>query len=87
MQLRHPLVLVVFTWGASVVTTTARADDPTEAAARLTFFREPSTQNKGITVIHPQVDVAAPLGAGVGVAAGWEADAVSGAVRAIAASA
>ena len=83
MQLRHPLLLVVFTWGASVVATTARADDPTEAAARLTFFREPSTQNKGITVIHPQVDVAAPLGAGVGVAAGWEADAVSGATPAI----
>jgi Protein of unknown function (DUF3570) len=58
---------------------TARADDPTEAAARLTLFREPSTENQGITVIHPQVDVTSPLAGGLGISAGWEADAVSGA--------
>ena len=63
----------------------ARADDPTEASARLTLFREPSTEpgNKGITVIHPQVDAASPLGGGLGVSAGWEADAVSGATPAV----
>ena len=61
----------------------ARADDPTEASARLTYFREPSTNNKGITVIHPQVDAASPIGGGLGVAAGWEADAVSGATPAV----
>ena len=31
-------------------------------ASRLTLFREPSTDNKGITVIHPQVDARTPLG-------------------------
>jgi hypothetical protein len=63
----------------------ARAEDPTEAAARLTFFREPSTDRNspGITVIHPQVDAAAPLGGGLGVSAGWEADAVSGATPSV----
>jgi hypothetical protein len=63
----------------------ARAEDPTEAAARLTFFREPSTDknNKGITVIHPQVDATAPIAGGLGISAGWEADAVSGATPAV----
>lgn len=83
MQLRRPLAPIVFTLAAGALAAPARADDPTEASTRLTFFREPSTTNKGITVIHPQVDVVAPLGGGVGVAAGWEADAVSGATPAI----
>jgi hypothetical protein len=61
----------------------ARADNPTEVASRLTLFREPSSTNKGITVLHPQIDATAPLGAGLGVAAGWEADAVSGATPAV----
>jgi uncharacterized protein DUF3570 len=62
----------------------ARGDsNPTEASARLTLFREPSSQNKGITVIHPQVDATAPIGGGLGIAAGWEADAVSGATPAV----
>jgi hypothetical protein len=55
------------------------AENPTEASARLTYFQEPSVQNQGIKVIHPQVDVSAPVGGGVGIAAGWEADAVTGA--------
>ena len=45
----------------------------------MTFFHEPSTENKGIKVVHPQVDVSSPLGGGVGIAAGWEADTVTGA--------
>jgi uncharacterized protein DUF3570 len=66
----------------AVVATTAlarAADNPTEASARITLFREPSHHNDGITVIHPQADATAPLGGGVGIAAGWAADAVSGA--------
>jgi hypothetical protein len=59
------------------------AENPTEASARLTYFQEPSTSNQGVKVIHPQVDVSAPVGGGVGVAAGWEADAVTGASPAI----
>jgi hypothetical protein len=81
LQLRRHALLIL---AASVFTAPARADDPTEASARLTFFREPSTgNNKGITVIHPQVDAASPLGGGLGIAAGWEADAVSGASPAL----
>jgi hypothetical protein len=77
LQLRRAALLMLM--ASTALPTPARADDPTEAAARLTYFREPSTANKGITVIHPQVDVASPIGGGLGVSAGWEADAVSGA--------
>jgi hypothetical protein len=77
LQLRRAALLMLM--ASTALAPPARADDPTEAAARLTYFREPSTANKGITVIHPQVDVASPIGGGLGVSAGWEADAVSGA--------
>jgi hypothetical protein len=80
LQLRRSTLLIV---AAIAFAAPARAEDPTEASARLTYFREPATDNKGITVIHPQVDAAAPLGGGLGVAAGWEADAVSGATPAV----
>jgi hypothetical protein len=80
LQLRRPLLLIA---AATALAVPARADDPTEVASRLTFFREPSTENKGITVIHPQVDISSPIGGGLGVAAGWEADAVSGATPAV----
>ncbi len=83
MQLRRPARLILAATVVAVSAAPARADDPTEASARLTFFREPSTNNKGITVIHPQVDAASPLGGGLGIAAGWEADAVSGATPAV----
>jgi Protein of unknown function (DUF3570) len=86
LQLRRPTLLICLSLAASAaLVAPARAEDPTEASARLTFFREPSTQpgNKGITVIHPQVDVSSPIGAGLGLAAGWEADAVSGATPAV----
>jgi hypothetical protein len=68
---------------AGALAAPARADDPTEAQMRLTFFQEPSAKNQGIKVIHPQVDVAAPIGGGLSLAAGWEADAVSGATPAV----
>jgi hypothetical protein len=82
LQLRRP-ALFFLAASALAAPARARAEDPTEASARLTFFREPATDNKGITVIHPQVDAASPLGGGLGVAAGWEADAVSGATPAV----
>jgi hypothetical protein len=68
---------------AVVVPARARAENPTEVSSRLTLFREPSSHNKGITVLHPQVDANAPIAGGLGIAAGWEADAVSGATPAI----
>jgi hypothetical protein len=55
----------------------ARAN--TEAASRVTLFREPSTGSTGVTVIHPQVDVAGALGSSVSITAGYEVDIVSGA--------
>jgi hypothetical protein len=56
-----------------------RADANTEAASRVTIFREPSTSNSGITVIHPQVDASAALGSTFNISAGYEVDVVSGA--------
>ena len=55
----------------------ARAN--TEASSRVTLFREPSTSNKGITVVHPQVDVSGALGSTFNLIAGYEVDIVSGA--------
>jgi hypothetical protein len=57
----------------------ARAVGTTDGATRLTIFREPSSSNEGITVIHPQLDVSAALGATFDLTAGYEMDIVSGA--------
>jgi hypothetical protein len=54
----------------------ARAD--VVAASHLTVFSEPSSQNQGVRVIHPQTEVAATHGA-LGIEAGYELDIVSGA--------
>jgi hypothetical protein len=88
LQLRRPTLRTLASTGfvllaLSAASARALAGDPTETSARLTLFREPSTENKGVTVIHPQVDAASPLGGGLGIAAGWEADAVSGATPAV----
>jgi hypothetical protein len=80
---RRPLQISTLALALAGLGATARAEDPTEAAVRLTYFREPATDNKGITVIHPQVDVGSPIAGGLGIAAGWEADAVSGATPAV----
>ncbi len=67
---------------AGIVATLApagRAAANTEASSRLTIFREPSTGNAGITVIHPQVDASAALGSTFNINAGYEVDIVSGA--------
>ena len=48
------------------------------ASSHLTIFNEPSSVNQGLRVIHPQTEVSATLGP-VGVFAGYEMDAVSGA--------
>ena len=51
----------------------------TEATSRVTLFREPSTNNKGVTVVHPQVDASGALSSTFNVTAGYEVDIVSGA--------
>jgi hypothetical protein len=86
LQLRPGALLGALLFGlgwAGLVAPARAADNPTEVSSRLTIFREPSSKNKGITVLHPQVDATAPVGGGLGVAAGWEADAVSGATPAV----
>jgi hypothetical protein len=55
----------------------ARAN--TEASSRVTLFREPSTSNSGVTVVHPQVDASGALGSTFNLIAGYEVDIVSGA--------
>lgn len=78
LQLRRLLPLLAVAAAAPA----RAADNPTEASARITYFQEPSTAKEskgGIKVVHPQVDASSPLGGGVGIAAGWEADAVTGA--------
>ncbi len=77
------LLLRAAALAAGLMSSARAADNPTEASARLTFFQEPSKANGGIKVIHPQVDASSPLGAGVGIAAGWAADAVTGATPAV----
>jgi hypothetical protein len=54
-----------------------------DAAARVTLFREPSRDNAGINVIHPQLDVGTTLGPDFRFAVGYEVDIVSGATPAV----
>ena len=79
LQLRRLIPLLVLAAAAPA----RAADNPTEASARVTYFQEPWTMNRGIRVVHPQVDASSPVGGGVGIAAGWEADAVTGATPAV----
>ena len=51
----------------------------TEASSRVTLFREPSTSNNGITVVHPQVDASGAVTSTLNITAGYEVDIVSGA--------
>jgi hypothetical protein len=55
----------------------------TEATQRVTYFREPSATNVGVTVIHPQTSVSAALGSSWKINAGYEVDIVSGASAAV----
>jgi hypothetical protein len=71
-----PVLFVALLW-------TGRARATTEAASRVTLFKEPSAANEGITVVHPQVDVSAALGSSLNLAVGYEVDIVSGATPAI----
>jgi Protein of unknown function (DUF3570) len=61
----------------------ARARATQDAAARVTFFREPSSENSGISVVHPQLDLGTTLGPDFHLAAGYEVDIVSGATPAV----
>ena len=54
-----------------------------DAAVRITEFREPSTENRGVNVVHPQVDAGSTLGRDFRVGLGYEVDIVSGATPAV----
>jgi Protein of unknown function (DUF3570) len=71
-----PVFVVAILWAA-------RARANTEAASRVTLFREPSNANLGITVVHPQLDLSAAVGSSLNLTAGYEVDIVSGATPAI----
>lgn len=78
MQLRFLITLLLGAAAVWAAAAPARAAE-VEAAQRVTFFREPSASNAGITVIHPQTDASVVLGSTVGLAAGYAVDVVSGA--------
>jgi len=54
-----------------------------DAESRVTLFQEPSKLNKGISVVHPQLDVGTTVGPDFRVGVGYNVDIVSGATPAI----
>ena len=76
---------LAFTIGAAVTASAyaPRARATQDAQARVTFFREPSTANEGIKVLHPQLDAGTSLGPDFHFAVGYEVDIVSGATPAV----
>jgi hypothetical protein len=72
--------------GVAVVASPAfapRASATQDAQARLTLFREPSSENEGIKVIHPQIDAGTTLGPDFRFGVAYEVDIVSGATPAV----
>jgi hypothetical protein len=61
----------------------ARARATQDAAVRVTDFREPSSENRGVNVVHPQVDVGSTLGPDFRLGVGYAVDIVSGATPAV----
>ena len=78
---RRGLLGLTLVLAASTLAAPARATQ--DAQARVTLFREPSTQNEGIRVIHPQIDASTTLGSDFRFTAGYEVDIVSGATPAV----
>ena len=71
-------------WGAlAALLAAAPARATQDAEARVTLFREPSSQNEGIKVIHPQISAGTTLGPDFRFGVGYEVDIVSGATPAI----
>ena len=68
MQLRTLAVLVL------ALAPATRATAKVEGTTHVTLFREPSSSNKGVQVIHPQSDVSADLGSVASVTAGYDVE-------------
>lgn len=82
MRLQLKALALAAAVGALSPPPAARANN-TQAAQRVTLFREPSSENKGVLVIHPQTDASAALGSAFSLAAGYSVDIVSGASPAV----
>jgi len=86
LQLRPPLRRLAAFAGAALCVSAllvAPARATQDAAARLTLFREPSSANAGISVVHPQLDLGTTIGPDFHFAAGYEVDIVSGATPSV----
>jgi hypothetical protein len=83
LQLGPRLSLAVLATVLATVGFAARARAEQDAQARITFFREPSNENEGIKVIHPQIDAGTSLGSDFHLNVGYEVDIVSGATPAV----
>ena len=86
LQLRPPRRRLAAFAGAALCVSgllVAPARATQDAAARLTLFREPSSANAGISVVHPQLDLGTTLGPDFHFAAGYEVDIVSGATPSV----
>jgi hypothetical protein len=78
---RATLALAFGLLASALGATRARATQ--DAEARVTLFSEPSKENKGVNVVHPQLDLGTTLGPDFHLAAGYEVDIVSGATPAL----
>lgn len=76
LQLRGPIAAAA---ALAVLAAARPAPANTEASQRVTLFREPSSKNTGVTVLHPQTNASAALGSSFNINAGYEVDIVSGA--------
>ena len=74
---RLAIIAAVAAWAGVSAPVPAGAN--TEASSRVTLFREPSTSNANVTVVHPQVDASAALGSSFNIIAGYQVDIVTGA--------
>jgi hypothetical protein len=74
---RMAVIATVAAWAGIAAPVPAGAN--TEASSRVTLFREPSTSNANLTVVHPQVDASAAIGSSFNIVAGYQVDIVSGA--------
>ena len=80
LQLRGHRLAAALSFGvlaSALPSAPARATQ--DASARVTVFQEPSRDNEGITVTHPQLDLGTTLGPEFHLGLGYEVDIVTGA--------
>jgi hypothetical protein len=75
---RWPLALALAALSAATLPSARARAGTAEVASRVTVFQEPSQENQGVSVIHPQLDVSGTLSDWT-ISAGHAVDIVSGA--------